>query len=83
MKNSMRNRFNFYIGTEIVGKWHRNKYTIIKELGSGANGIVYLAEKQGKKIAIKISDDPVSIMSEVNVLKSFLRLKGVPSGLIF
>ena len=39
MNHSMKNQFNFKPGTVIEGKWHKNVYTIIKELGYGANGV--------------------------------------------
>ncbi|MGE6632308.1 serine/threonine protein kinase [Bacillus sp. NPDC077027] len=58
-------------GTIITGKWHNKNYRVAKELGKGANGIVYLAESQNGYVAIKVSDDSMLIASEVNVLKSF------------
>lgn len=63
-------------GTVIRGKWHHNKYVIIKKLGSGANGIVYLAEGKDGYTAIKMSGDSMSIISEVNVLKAFEKVQG-------
>lgn len=80
MMNSMKSPFNFASGTIIQGKWHHNRYTIIRELGRGANGIVYLADWNGKKVAIKVSDNHVTITSEVNVLKSFTKAQGVSLG---
>lgn len=79
----MKSPFNFASGTIIQGKWHHNRYTIIRELGRGANGIVYLADWNGKKVAIKVSDNHVTITSEVNVLKSFTKAQGFPSGLLY
>lgn len=76
----MKSPFNFASGTIIQGKWHHNRYTIIRELGRGANGIVYLADWNGKKVAIKVSDNHVTITSEVNVLKSFTKAQGVSLG---
>lgn len=76
----MKNQFNLYSGTIINGKWHHNRYTIIKELGRGANGVVYLADWNGKKVAIKMSNDHVTITSEVNVLRSFSKAQGVSLG---
>lgn len=80
MTITMKSPFNISIGMVITGKWHHNCYTIIKELGRGANGIVYLADWNGKRVAIKISDDHVTITSEVNVLKSFSKAQGVSLG---
>ncbi|MDM5296669.1 protein kinase family protein [Bacillus pumilus] len=62
---------NIPIGTVIKGKWHHHHYRIAKELGKGANGIVYLAESPNGQVALKVSDDSMLIASEVNVLKSF------------
>lgn len=66
-------------GTVITGKWHKNSYRVLRELGSGANGIVYLAQAGGAKVALKISGG-TSVASEVNVLKSFAKVWGSISG---
>ena len=76
MNHSMKNQFNVKSGTIIEGKWHKNVYTIIKELGYGANGVVYLAKWRNRDVAIKLSDNGTSITSEVNVLKSFAKVQG-------
>lgn len=80
MNHSLKSQFNFYPGTVIEGKWHHNRYTIIKELGFGANGIVYLAQSGSQKVALKLSDNGMSITSEVNVLKSFAKVPGSALG---
>ena len=80
MNHSMKNQFNFKPGTVIEGKWHKNVYTIIKELGYGANGYVYLAKWRNQDVAIKMSDSGISITSEVNVLKSFAKVQGSALG---
>lgn len=67
-------------GTVIVGKWHSNHYTILKELGYGANGIVYLAQHRNTHVALKMSENSMSITSEVNVLKSFAKVQGSALG---
>ena len=76
MNHSMKNQFNFKPGTIIEGKWHKNAYILIKELGYGANGVVYLAKWRNRDVAIKLSDNGTSITSEVNVLKSFAKVQG-------
>lgn len=63
-------------GTKLVGKWHKRPYKIIKELGSGATGIVYLAETVSGLVALKIGSSSMSITSEVNVLKHFSKVQG-------
>jgi serine/threonine-protein kinase len=72
----MKNRYKVDPGTIVKGKWHQNQYTIVRELGYGANGIVYLALFQGQKVALKMSDNGMSVTSEVNVLKSFAKVQG-------
>ncbi|WP_147535903.1 protein kinase domain-containing protein [Bacillus marasmi] len=81
MNHSLKNQCKVNPGTIIEGKWHRNRYTIIKELGNGANGIVYLARASNhKQVALKMSDNSMSITSEVNVLKSFAKVQGSTLG---
>ncbi len=67
----MNSASNIPLGTMIKGKWHHHHYRIVKELGKGANGVVYLAESPNGQVALKVSDDSMLIASEVNVLKSF------------
>lgn len=63
-------------GITIQGKWHHKQYVIIRKLGKGAIGSVYLCEANGKKAALKISDKSASITMEVNVLKSLGKVQG-------
>ncbi|MRH44968.1 protein kinase family protein [Aquibacillus halophilus] len=67
-------------GSIVDGKWHHNRYYIIKQLGRGAIGSVYLCESNGKKAALKISDKGSSVTMEVNVLKTFQKVQGKPLG---
>lgn len=77
----MKNPVDVHPGTVVQGKWHKQTYRIVRKLGSGANGSVYLAEVNGKKVAMKMSRDVRIITSEVNVLKSFAKAQGdVPLG---
>lgn len=80
MNHSLKSRCKVSPGTVIEGKWHRNQYVIIKELGFGANGIVYLARNRNKHVALKMSDNGMTITSEVNVLKSFAKVQGSTLG---
>jgi serine/threonine protein kinase len=80
MNHSLKSQCKVSCGTTINGKWHANQYTIIKELGRGANGVVYLAKKQNDHVALKISENGMSITSEVNVLKSFAKVQGSALG---
>jgi serine/threonine protein kinase len=80
MNNTSKKPFNFAPGTVIRGKWYKHIYTIVKELGYGANGMVYLVQGASGYQALKMSDSNVSITSEVNVLKSFSKVQGTPLG---
>ncbi|MGG0719544.1 protein kinase [Robertmurraya massiliosenegalensis] len=80
MNSSLKNLCKVQPGTIIEGKWHKNRYAILKELGFGANGIVYLAQFHNQRVALKMSDNGMSITSEVNVLKSFAKVQGSSLG---
>jgi len=80
MNNTLKSLSNLSPGTTIQGKWYQKQYTIIKELGYGANGVVYLVRDSNRQAALKISDNPSSITSEVNVLKSFNKVQGSALG---
>ncbi|MCQ2011248.1 MAG: protein kinase [Sporolactobacillus sp.] len=71
---------HFAPGTLITGKWHRNQYQLVKWLGSGAQGTVYLGREGRRMVAIKLAKDRASLISEVNVLKQFEKLQGDPLG---
>lgn len=80
MNNSLRNQCNLLPGSVIIGKWNKNEYKIIRELGYGANGIVYLAQNGNHLAALKISDNGTSVISEMNILKSFSKVRGSALG---
>ncbi|WP_026314551.1 protein kinase domain-containing protein [Heyndrickxia acidiproducens] len=81
MTNStLKNLSNISPGTWIIGKWHKQHYKVIKKLGSGANGVVYLAETSGGPAALKLSSSTESVTSEVNVLKTFAKVQGSSLG---
>ncbi|MBP3953469.1 serine/threonine protein kinase [Bacillus suaedae] len=77
MKNSYSKKVcKFYAGDKFIGKWHQNPYQIIRVLGAGANGTVYLAQSKSGLVALKVGLDNMSITSEVNVLKHFSKVQG-------
>lgn len=80
MNSTMKSRCSLAPGTVIIGKWLKHSYKIVKQLGAGANGIVYLAQYEGQLVALKISDNYASIASEMNVLKSFSKVQGSSLG---
>ncbi|WP_328588737.1 MULTISPECIES: serine/threonine protein kinase [Bacillaceae] len=67
-------------GQVIIGKWHRKSYQIVRELGFGATGTVYLADSKQGLVALKIASDSMSITSEVNVLRHFSKVQGPSLG---
>ncbi|WP_308216642.1 protein kinase domain-containing protein [Pseudalkalibacillus decolorationis] len=80
MNTSKNPEANITPGSIILGKWSQNQYTILRELGSGATGTVYLARGNGTKVALKVSSDSLSITSEVNVLKYLSKVQGKKLG---
>ncbi|SFM30943.1 serine/threonine protein kinase [Salibacterium qingdaonense] len=68
--------FDLVPGTAWTGKWNQNPYKIIKTLGKGANGVVYLAHTRTGQKAVKIGEDKMSLTSEVNVLRAFSKVQG-------
>lgn len=77
---SKKPEIKFRRGQVIQGKWHKKTYHVIRELGSGAVGTVYLCVADGRKVALKVSEQMSSISSEVNVLKSFQSVQGTRLG---
>ncbi len=69
-------------GTVVTGKWRRGRFIIRRVLGKGANGIVYLVQKEGSRdpYALKMGFDTMDLQSEINVLMS-LQSKRKASGL--
>ncbi|MFC5653355.1 serine/threonine protein kinase [Paenibacillus solisilvae] len=63
-------------GTVVSGKWKQGSYRIERLLGEGANGKVFLVERQGGWYALKIGTDAVDLQSEVNVLQTLAKQKG-------
>lgn len=63
-------------GTTITGKWHQQRYTIVHRLGEGMVGTVYLCRNNGKHVALKISEQPLAMTAEVQVLKSLQKVQG-------
>lgn len=63
-------------GTVIKGKWGGSRYEIVRELGSGANGTVYLVQQPSGFSALKICGNNMTVTAEVNVLKSFSKVRG-------
>lgn len=71
---------NIIPGMVLKGKWHKKRYVVRKKLGSGAIGSVYLCDRNNKPVAIKLSRNGSSMMSEVNVLKALGKVQGKKLG---
>ncbi|TSB45032.1 serine/threonine protein kinase [Alkalicoccobacillus porphyridii] len=67
-------------GTILTGKWHQHNYTIIRLLGEGATGVVYLAQTTKGLVAVKVGIDSMAITTEVNVLRQFSKQNSVSLG---
>ncbi|WLR41940.1 serine/threonine-protein kinase [Bacillus carboniphilus] len=67
-------------GSTITGKWHKGSYIILKSLGHGANGTVYLCQSGSSKVALKISENNHTITSEVNVLRKLMKVQSASLG---
>lgn len=80
MNISMNKACNVQLGTVIKGKWHQNSYKILKALGFGATGAVYLAESSSGLAALKLSENSMGVISEVNVLKRLAKVQGTSLG---
>jgi serine/threonine-protein kinase len=63
-------------GIRLKGKWHKGNYPLIRKLGSGAIGTVYLTKRNGVDAALKISDKRTSMTMEMNVLQSLKKVQG-------
>ncbi|MFA8438967.1 serine/threonine protein kinase [Pueribacillus sp. YX66] len=70
-------------GTLIIGKWNRNRYKIVRQLGYGSIGAVYLVQSSVGLYALKIGYDKMGIISEVNALKRLTSVQGQCLGPFF
>jgi len=68
------------IPRQFAGRWNRHLYHVVKELGRGANGAVYLTSQQGTQRAVKLGADSIDILMEVNMLKSVQQVQGIRVG---
>ncbi|HET6871513.1 MAG TPA: protein kinase family protein [Sporolactobacillaceae bacterium] len=77
---SKKQDFNIPPGTIITGKWHQKQYQILKPLGYGAQGSVFLAHSERGRVALKFAWDNSNVTSEVNVLNKFAKVRGSALG---
>lgn len=64
----------------IVGKWKQNTYYLQRLLGRGNFGLVYkVYDSRGRSLALKMSQELLSITNEYNSLKEFQSMAFIPS----
>ncbi|MFA5524706.1 MAG: AarF/UbiB family protein [Tissierellales bacterium] len=67
------------IAETVMGKWNKNKYTVLSKLGEGGIGAVYkIKDMKGNVRALKISKDISSITREFDMMTKLKQLKNVP-----
>ena len=52
------------VGKSITGKWNQHVYRVVRILGSGENGTVYLAEQNGRFVALKVGQNAAQLALE-------------------
>lgn len=72
----------FSEGQTIVGKWNRGEYRILRQLGEGANGRVYLVARGKEHFALKVGCDAIDLQSEANVLAALSNSGGSFQGFL-
>ena len=65
---------------EIIGKWNGKKYTVIRALGAGENGKVYLVKTKDGEYALKASDATIDLSYEIQVIKKLGETQGSSLG---
>lgn len=62
-------------GMVVTGKWKHGQYRVERLLGEGANGKVYLVQRDRSWYALKLGMDALDLQSEINVLQSIAKQK--------
>lgn len=78
----MKNPYEAITGELLIGKWTGHKWRVEREIGRGANGIVYLVTGTIGQAALKFADS-AAVASETNTLKSLERVRGASPGPFF
>lgn len=80
MTSSIHPTVNLFKGQTLVGIWNKKTYKIIRKIGEGARGSIYLASNQNRQVALKISRDSSVVTAEVNALKTLQKVQGIQLG---
>ncbi|MFC0216110.1 serine/threonine protein kinase [Paenibacillus chartarius] len=67
-------------GTIVKGKWRGGIYRIVRLLGEGANGRVYLVRRGSNTYALKMGFDSLDLQMEVNALLSLSKTSSMFRG---
>ncbi len=59
------------VGVGFVGKWRGSSYVVERLIGRGAGGSVYLAQRDGERVAVKVSEHPTALSLEYDRLQRF------------
>ncbi|WP_158023547.1 protein kinase domain-containing protein [Domibacillus antri] len=78
----MKNRYEAVPGEVLHGKWTGHKWRVDREIGRGANGVVYLVTGAIGQAALKFAGSS-EVASETNTLKSLERVRGASPGPFF
>ncbi|TMV44290.1 serine/threonine protein kinase [Paenibacillus mesophilus] len=65
-------------GFIVCGKWNKRSYRIVRLLGEGANGKVFLVHSGKQAYALKFGFDALDLQMEVNVLRELDKKKSRP-----
>ncbi|MEK4299072.1 protein kinase [Oceanobacillus sp. FSL W8-0428] len=71
---------NLHAQQKVTGKWHYKSYTVVRKIGQGAIGSVYLCMYNGRPVALKMSEQDAAVTVEVNVLKALKKVQGYRLG---
>lgn len=69
MHSVKKDNLEFNKGDTIIGRWQQTRYTVMRQLGKGMIGTVYLCRAKGRLVALKISEQQMQMTTEVNVMK--------------
>ncbi len=62
----------------IIGKWHKKRYLLLKELGRGGTGNIFLARGDNlRHYAIKLSKDNISLNREFKYLRELADIAAI------
>lgn len=64
------------IGYNIIGKWNGRSYKVVRLLGSGENGTVYLVKSDESNYALKMSNSTYDLSYEVQAIKRLNETQG-------